>query len=258
MGARTDENGFSGMFMRGRIFRIVSAAVALSGAIICFFFFLRYHVTTYAICMALCILGVLISSVSLFLKPARSRSWILASAIGLIVVSVLLATLMPWGISSRNMDSYEKNMLYLSEKHFSTQLFPKSLPDDASDYKMKFCPNTFGRNASLYVEFYCGSDTINNYTDSISNDALISPLELEEAKAEDLDGDIKEELADSLGLDISKVSKLRLKFAFPKDIDDHRNAKVYIVTCEINNEAPRTEAVMIDSTCGWVCFSKLF
>ena len=55
MGARTDENGFSGMSMRGRIFRIVSAAVALSGAIICFFFFLRYHVTTYAICMALCI-----------------------------------------------------------------------------------------------------------------------------------------------------------------------------------------------------------
>ncbi|MBR5426326.1 MAG: hypothetical protein K6E26_04570 [Clostridiales bacterium] len=258
MGAKTDNIVFSGLSVRGRILRIASAVIALGGALICFFFFLRYHVMTYAYCLALCILGVLISSVSLFRKPARSVTRILAATIGLIVVSVLLATLMPWGISSRNTGSYKKNMRYLSEKHYSTLRFPSVLPDDVSDYEIRFSPNTFGRKANLCVEFRCGSETLDSYVAMITDDALISPISIEDAQEEEPDEETMTRIADSLGEDISKVGNLRLKFAFPDDINEHKDALVYIVSCEIDNDSPKTEAVIIDQSDGWVCFSKLF
>ena len=75
--------------------------------------------------------------------------------------------------------------------------------------------------------------------------------------AEDIDEKTEEQIADGLGVERDELV-LQLKFAFPDEIDKHSHARVYIVSCENDRTRPQTEAVMIDTDTGWVCFSKLF
>lgn len=252
-----EEKSFSRLSIRSKLLRIASVLITCAGAVVSFAFFGRYEVPVFLICGIICALLTAMSVSLLFRKKERHDLMISAFTIFAVVLIVVLSIRFPWEISSGRSHSYTKNMKYLSEKHFSTLFFPKSLPENTSDYKMEFHPDTFGEESYLCVSYNCGGDALNTYETEAQKFSVVSPLTLEEAMAEDIDEKTEEQIADGLGVERDELV-LQLKFAFPDEIDKHSHARVYIVSCENDRTRPQTEAVMIDTDTGWVCFSKLF
>ena len=257
MDGNADQKGFSRLSLRSRIMRIVALVTACTGAAVSFFFFAKYAVLMFVVCGVFCVLLTGFSIAVLFRKSEKHDPLISFFTVVAIVLAVLLTIQLPWKISSGSTRAYQKNMKYLSEKHFTTMLFPEELPESAEKYSMEFHPDTFGQKSSLCVSYNCSRDVLDSYENEAQKTSVISPLTLDEAKAEDIDEKIESQIAEGFGVNTEEMV-FQLKFAFPKDIDKHRNARIYIVSCEYDKTRPQTEAVMIDTDTGWVCFSKLF
>ncbi|MBP5418151.1 MAG: hypothetical protein J6Y58_11585 [Clostridiales bacterium] len=257
MSGVSEKNIFSRLSIRSRLLRIAAALIAFAGMVISFVFFIRYEVMIFLICGIVCVLLTALSIASLFRKAERHELMISLCLVIVVVMVVVLSIRFPWEISSNHLHSYKKNMKYLSEKHFSTLFFPQILPEDVSKYKMEFYPDTFGEESYLCVSYNCSKDALDTYESEAQKFSVVSPLSLEEAMSEDLDEKVEEQIAESLGVETEELV-FQLKFAFPKDIEKHSNARIYILACENDWSHPKTEAVMIDTDTGWVCFSKLF
>lgn len=257
MGGNAEKNGFFHLSLRSRILRITSIVIACAGAVISFVFFGKYDVPMFAICGVLCLLLTGFSVAMLFRKSERHDLLISFFTVAVAAVAVTLTIRFPWEISSKSPAAYRKNMDYMSEKHFYTMLFPEEIPECASKYQMEFHPDTFGGESYLCVSYNCARDVLDSYENEAQKTSVISPLTLDEAMAEDIDEKIEAQIAEGFGVNTEEMV-FQLKFAFPKDIEKHSNARIYIVSCEYDKTRPQTEAVMIDTDTGWVCFSKLF
>ena len=139
-----------------------------------------------------------------------------------------------------------------------TSFFPKDLPNEVYEYELRFSAPTFRSGSSAYVEFRCVGQSLNEYRKMARKMSIISPMQLDEARAADFDEKYLAQIADFFGTDPAELGHYKLKIAFPDDIDKHPNVRIYIMSCEYDVDNPQTEAILIDVANGWICFTKLF
>ena len=50
---------------------------------------------------------------------------------------------------------------------------------------------------------------------------------------------------------------VQMQICFPDDLDEHTNAKVYILRCSNDITDLTTEAIILDENDHWICFSTI-
>ena len=259
MAEEEKKGNFTRLPVRIRVLAVVCLLLMLGGTVFLFWQYARYAMKMHLCAGILTAVCTVLVGLLLFLRKhdKHTRS-IFLSGMMLTVVAIMVTSLVPWSQVSKDPAAYEKHMRYMMDRRYMTSFFPKDLPDEVYEYELRFSAPTFRSGSSAYVEFRCAGQSISEYRKMARKMSILSPMQLDEARAADFDAKYLAQIADFFGTDSSELGNYKLKIAFPEDIDKHPNVRIYIMSCEYDIDHPQTEAILIDVANGWVCFTKLF
>lgn len=185
----------------------------------------------------------------------------LVTQIGVSVASIVLAASLIISMStlpftSRNRAYYNKQMKYLLKERYSTQFFPTVIPKEATAYKLEFSPEILQDHSYLCLEYCCQGKSIAEYIVSTRKKAILSPMDLEEARAAELDEKHKAELFEMWDEVPDDQEHYGLQIHYPSDIEMHPHATVFVMSVGTDSKHPHTEVILIDIEKGWICFCK--
>ena len=217
----------------------------------------KYMVPSFTIALILGALGFLISLIALVRVRTNStmKTMYLISLIFLSLTVFVSSFSIPFSSTAKK--NYSKQLAYLTRERYVPQFFPSSIPENASDYRLDFCSEDFRSSSYVMLEFSCDEKELSPYAKMAKSKSILSPMTVEEARAADLDAKIKAEIAGFIGVEINEDSKIQMKISFPENIDEHPNAKVYILRCSNNVDDLTTEAIILDEENNWICFSTI-
>ncbi|MBO4928790.1 MAG: hypothetical protein J5379_11170 [Clostridiales bacterium] len=244
---------------RSKIWLILFLLAAVGTAVFSIVQYVRYGVAVYVVLLILSLLMI----AAMVLLTVRFRpilqKWPLICLLGILIVSgSLIATIaLPWPFLSKDPDLYEKQMNYLSDKRLIPHFFPKHLSDETHGYEIRFMPDQFSSDGYIYVSFHCPSYSLAEFRKTARKESIVSPMRLSEAKAAELDAVYKGELAEFFGVEVTELEMYSLQIAFPKDIDEHPDTRVYVLSCSLDPDHPNTEVILVDMHKNWVCFSRM-
>lgn len=216
-----------------------------------------YMVPGYTICMIICALAFLVCAFALIRTKSDSylKTMLLISGILLCLAFFVNSFSIPF--SSTDKKNYSKQYDYLTRERYMPQFFPNSIPESATQYRLDFCSEDFRSSSYVMLEFSCEETDMSPFAKQAKSKAVLSPMSIEEAKAADLVEKFKAEIAGFIGVEIDMTSPVQLQICFPDDLDEHPNAKVYILRCSNNIADLTTEAIILDENDNWICFSTI-
>ena len=240
------------------ILGLTAMAVAGCGTAYFLRLVLRYTVTIHVFFLCFSVLIFLIIGGMLFWKKNEFNRDLSIFAIISVLIFFLVALLVPWQINSCNSRYYDREMRYLTEKHFTTQFFPEEIPGGISDYHFRFEPGILGLKSYATVGYTCPTQVLSDYRKDIRKNAIIGPMSLNSAREKKLGPTYRAQIAEICGVEMSELGNVGLTIAFPDNIDDHKDALVYVMSCDYKDGVVKTEVILVDITKDWVCFSKYY
>ena len=258
MGENSAKKLFSGLSMRSKVQGCVTMAVIACAIALFAVFYKRYLVPVFVFCMIISVVELITVEILLFWKPRQFNISMTAISLGLVALMLTVSILVPWNIDSSDSGSYEENMQYLNDRDYSVLFFPDQIPDVVEGYDLEFRSGRFSGKGYVYVEYCCAQSAMAGYQMKVEKMAIINPLTIEESQSATFSMEQQAKMAEAFGLENGKVTSFDFKTVLPDDIDEHPNTQVFIMSCELGEENPRTEAILIDVENGWVCFSRLF
>ncbi|MBR2751652.1 MAG: hypothetical protein IKD90_11040 [Clostridiales bacterium] len=217
----------------------------------------KYMVPSFTIAMVLSALGFIISLIALIRVRTGSnmKTMYLVSLILLSLTLFVSSFSIPFSSTAKK--NYTKQLAYLTRERYVPQFFPNAIPESTTDYRLDFCSEDFRSSSYVMLEFSCDEKDMSPFAKLAKSKSVLSAMSVEEATAADLDAKIKAEIAGFVGTEIEESYPIQLKISFPENIDEHPNAKVFILRCSNNIDDLTTEAIILDEENNWVCFSTI-
>lgn len=258
MGENSEKKGFSGLSVQSKVEGFLTIVVIACTIVLFSVLYYRYLVPVYIVCMIISVIALFATEILLFWRPRRFSVFLTVVFIGLMAILITSSLLIPWNVDSSDSRSYKENMRYMKERGYSVLFFPDQVPEDAEGYDLEFRSGRFSGQGQVFVEYCCTQSAMAGYQMKVEKMAILGPLTVKESQSMTLPMEMQAQMAEAFGVEEESVTSFDFKTVLPEDIDDHPDTQVYIMSCELDKENPKTEAILIDVSSGWVCFSRLF